>query len=192
MSKNTVIFSAPKGWGKTAKADSLQFIFQCEGVIHNWLPQNTVRVGYLHLTNQSIPIDTQKTLRQRYGVKIIEIQHESKQPLDADPHQPGVKLDTDKNRIGLVMEGFPRALAAIGHVAIYGAAKYTDHGWRIVPNGRARYTDAMYRHLLAEASGHVQDDESGLQHAAHAAWNALARLELMLSAQPATHQEPQP
>ena len=49
----------------------------------------------------------------------------------------------------------------------------------------------MFR-LLAEASGHVQDDESGLQHAAHAAWNALARLELMLSAQPATHQEPQP
>ena len=181
MSKNTVIFSAPKGWGKTAKADALQLIFQCEGVIHNWLPQNTVCVGYLHLTNQSIPIDTQKTLRQRYGVKIIEIQHESKQP-----------LDTDKNRIGLVMEGFPRALAAIGHVATYGAAKYTDHGWRTVPNGRARYTDAMYRHLLAEASGHVQDDESGLQHAAHAAWNALARLELMLSAQPATHQEPQP
>ena len=27
---------------------------------------------------------------------------------------------------------------------------------------------------------------------AHAAWNALARMELMLSAQPATHQEPQP
>ena len=79
-----------------------------------------------------------------------------------------------------------------GNVATYGAGKYTDHGWRTVPNGRARYTDAMYRHLLAEASGHVQDDESGLQHAAHAAWNALARLELMLSAQPATHQEPQP
>ena len=49
-----------------------------------------------------------------------------------------------------------------------------------VPNGCERYTDAMYRHLLAEAAGQKCDAESGLAHAAHAAWCALARLELML------------
>jgi hypothetical protein len=38
----------------------------------------------------------------------------------------------------------------------------------------------MYRHLLAEAAGQHCDAESGLVHAAHAAWCALARLELML------------
>ena len=49
-----------------------------------------------------------------------------------------------------------------------------------VPHGCERYTDAMYRHLLAEAAGQQCDAESGLAHAAHAAWCALARLELML------------
>jgi hypothetical protein len=34
--------------------------------------------------------------------------------------------------------------------------------------------------LLAEAAGQQCDAESGLAHAAHAAWCALARLELML------------
>jgi hypothetical protein len=37
----------------------------------------------------------------------------------------------------------------------------------------------MVRHLLAEAETDI-DPESGLLHAAHAAWSALARLELML------------
>lgn len=38
----------------------------------------------------------------------------------------------------------------------------------------------MYRHLLAEAQGEAMDSDTGLRHAAHAAWNALARLDLML------------
>ena len=54
------------------------------------------------------------------------------------------------------------------------------NGWLAVPNGCERYTDAMYRHLLAEATGQQCDAESGLAHAAHAAWCAMARLELML------------
>ena len=49
-----------------------------------------------------------------------------------------------------------------------------------VPDGVNRYTDALARHLLAEAIGEKVDPESGLYHAAHAAWNALARLDLML------------
>jgi hypothetical protein len=38
----------------------------------------------------------------------------------------------------------------------------------------------MGRHLIEEAVGHVHDKDSGLLVAAHTAWNALARLELML------------
>lgn len=101
-------------------------------------------------------------------------------PNGRDPHQPGAKLDAGKNRMGLVMQGFPRALLAVGQVATYGAAKYTPHGWKEVPDGIARYTDAMLRHQLAEAMGEECDAESTLTHAAHAAWNALARLELLL------------
>ena len=62
----------------------------------------------------------------------------------------------------------------------YGANKYTDNGWMSVPNGVQRYTDAMYRHLFSEAVGEQCDRDTGLAHAAHAAWNALARLDLML------------
>lgn len=103
-------------------------------------------------------------------------------PSGKDPHQPGAKLDAGKNRAGLMVEGFSRALLAVGEVTSFGARKYTPRGWETVPDGVDRYTDAMYRHLLAEASGQEMDPDSGLPHAAQAAWNALARLELMLRA----------
>lgn len=95
-------------------------------------------------------------------------------------HEPGAKFDSGKPRAGLVLGGFARALMAVAAVGTYGAAKYTDDGWTSVPDGKKRYTDAMWRHLLAEASGEHQDQESDQLHAAHVAWNALARLDLML------------
>lgn len=96
------------------------------------------------------------------------------------PHEPGVKLDHSKNRLGLVLFGFSRALQAVGEVGTYGIGKYSENGWLAVPDGEKRYTDAMMRHLFAEAEGIVIDPESDLRHAAHVAWGALARLELML------------
>jgi hypothetical protein len=104
-------------------------------------------------------------------------------PTGRQPHDPGAKLDAGKLRTGLVVMGFSRALAAVAAVGTYGARKYRPNGWRTVPEGQARYTDAMFRHLLEEAES-PDDDESGLPHAAHTAWNALARLELMLQDSP--------
>lgn len=98
-------------------------------------------------------------------------------------HEPGAKGDAGKTRAGLAISGFARALLAVSDVATFGARKYTPHGWVEVPDGAERYTDAMYRHLLAEATGDVLDEDSGLMHAAHAAWCALARLDLLLRAQ---------
>ena len=92
----------------------------------------------------------------------------------------GIKHDQGKPRTSLVVHGFARALLEVSAVATFGADKYSANGWVSVPNGMERYTDAMYRHLLAEATGQQCDTESGLAHAAHAAWCALARLELML------------
>ena len=104
----------------------------------------------------------------------------SKDPNGKDQHEAGAKLDAGKNRLGLVLSDFSRALQAVGMIGTYGANKYTPHGWLSVPDARQRYTDAMFRHLFAEAEGRSKDDESQLLHSAHAAWNALARLELML------------
>lgn len=101
-------------------------------------------------------------------------------PLGRDAHQPGAKLDAGKPRAGLVLGDFARSLQAVVDVGTYGANKYTAHGWVSVPDGIERYTDALHRHLLAEATGEKVDQDTQLLHAAHAAWNALARLDLML------------
>lgn len=93
---------------------------------------------------------------------------------------PGAKLDAGKNRLGLMVGGFSKALEAVGQVTTFGANKYSPGGWQHVENGVERYTDALYRHLLKEAQGEEVDADSGLMHAAQSAWNALARLELML------------
>lgn len=92
----------------------------------------------------------------------------------------GVKYDAGKPRYGLVLGGFPRALERVVQVGTFGANKYSDDGWLTVPNGLSRYTDAMLRHHFAEAGGEELDGESGMLHAAHRAWNALAVLELKL------------
>lgn len=104
-------------------------------------------------------------------------------PNGTDPHTPGAKLDAGKVEMSLILHGMPRALLQVARVATYGANKYTRDGWVSVPDGPRRYTDAMYRHLNAEARGEVHDADTSLEHAAHAAWNALARLELLLRGQ---------
>lgn len=95
-------------------------------------------------------------------------------------HEPGAKLDEGKAKARLTYLDFPRAQLAVAAIGTFGADKYTERGWEQVPDGFERYTDAMLRHLLSEGSGELRDPESNMLHAAHAAWNALARLELML------------
>lgn len=75
---------------------------------------------------------------------------------------------------------FPRSLAAVASVSAFGASKYAWKGWESVPDGVNRYSDALVRHLAYEGQDEVLDPDSGLLHASHAAWNALARLELIL------------
>ena len=100
-----------------------------------------------------------------------------KDPNGKDQHEPGAKLDAGKPRPWLVLGGFRLALMEVVKVGTMGAAKYSDDGWRSVPNGQQRYLDAALRHLLAPD---VRDKESDLSHLAHAAWNILAVLELRM------------
>lgn len=97
-----------------------------------------------------------------------------------NPHQKGVKLDQDKPRVAHILGQFPRALWEVARVGTYGAMKYTDGGWLSVENGIERYDDAKLRHWLLEKMGKERDEELPVLHAAQEAWNALARLELIL------------
>lgn len=94
----------------------------------------------------------------------------------------GIKHDQNKPRPTLVVKSMARALNAVIEIAERGADKYSEDNWLDLPDGFRRYTDAMLRHVMAEMEedGQHTDADSGLLHAAHAAWNALARLELLL------------
>ncbi len=103
--------------------------------------------------------------------------------IEEDPHGKGqhgsgAKNDAGKPDLSLLLL-FGRALSAVGGVGTKGAIKYTRGGWQVVPDGENRYTAAMLRHLFEENQSLV-DDDTGCYHAAQVAWNALARLELIL------------
>ncbi len=99
-------------------------------------------------------------------------------PTGVDQHAPGAKLDGGKLRPALVLGGFASAVEAMVKVGSDGARKYTDNGWKTVPNGKARYEDALLRHLLAHLRGELIDEESGSPHISHCMWNAAAIYEL--------------
>lgn len=96
----------------------------------------------------------------------------------------GKKYDHGKSPLyqGLLAY-FPRALEEVANVSEFGARKYDWGDWVSVRDGETRYTNALLRHLAKEGAGETFDVESDLYHAAHVAWNALARLELFLQRQ---------
>jgi hypothetical protein len=96
----------------------------------------------------------------------------------------GIKHDAGKPKVGMVLKYFSKAIEEVAKCGTFGTAKYGngefwDHNWQHVENGIERYSDAMLRHYLKEKS-EGEDPDTELLHAAHVAWNALARLELML------------
>lgn len=114
--------------------------------------------------------------------------------LESDPNgigvnTPGAKLDAGKSPVMRgVLQYFPRAILAKSLLSAYGANKYTWKGWEQVDDGIARYGDAIGRHLVKEAIEGIWDLEvlndpvhpTNMLHATAVAWNADARLELML------------
>lgn len=90
-----------------------------------------------------------------------------------------MKFDGGKPLASIPFQDFPKALMAVAEVGTFGAKKYSRSSWKTVPDALTRYTDAKFRHILMGQVEH-HDAESGLMHAAHEAWNALATLELMI------------
>lgn len=94
----------------------------------------------------------------------------------------GIKYDNGKPRLAEMIVDFKESLLEVCKVWEFGANKYEKSNWKKVENGADRYTNAMLRHLVAEADSPV-DKESELRHAAHVAWNALARLKFLLESE---------
>ena len=113
----------------------------------------------------------------------VDEQDTEQDPTGKDAHEPGAKLDAGKPELVLLLEGFPRALWAVGEIATFGAKKYTANGWLEVEDAQRRYASAELRHILKQHMGEEIDPDSQLLHAAHHAWGALAQLELLLREQ---------
>lgn len=90
----------------------------------------------------------------------------------------GMKHDSAKPQMDLLLD-FSLALQEIGKVATYGANKYAPGNWLLVEGAERRYMAALLRHLM-QSKTEGQDQETGIDHLAHVAWNALAVLELKL------------
>ena len=73
-----------------------------------------------------------------------------------------------------VLDMFPNALLEIAKASQFGAEKYGWENWGKIPT--QEYKDALGRHLLEKGV----NEESGLLHLTHVAWNALAVLELTM------------
>lgn len=106
-------------------------------------------------------------------------------PAGLRPAAPGAKLDAGKvDVLRGAIQYFPNALKAIARVSELGAKKYSWKGWEKVPDGIRRYGAALVRHLVHDDAFAVDDGPGGLGaevlHATQVAWNALARLELIL------------
>ena len=95
-------------------------------------------------------------------------------------NKEGKKYDTGKPRIYEMIEDFKEPLIEVAKVWAFGANKYEKHNWAYVDNAIDRYSNALLRHML---EGDAKDDESGLLHASHVAWNAIARLYFIIQKQ---------
>jgi len=90
----------------------------------------------------------------------------------------GKKFDGEKPRLYLLP---PKTLVEVGKVLTYGAAKYDEHNWKKLDNLQNRYTGAALRHLFAHMDGEDLDEETNLDHLAHAICCLMFKLEAKLS-----------
>ena len=84
------------------------------------------------------------------------------------------RFSAGKMRFDLIA---PWALAQLAGVYTYGAQKYDDDNWRKGLRWRKDVFACILRHVWKWFRGEKFDDESGLHHLAHAAWNCFTLME---------------
>jgi hypothetical protein len=82
----------------------------------------------------------------------------------------GLRYDTGKERLDLIPSEWPWALALVLSV---GASKYEERNWEKGMKWSKMVSCAL-RHFYKFVAGERFDQESGIHHLAHAAWNILA------------------
>ena len=87
----------------------------------------------------------------------------------------GTKFDKGKLRYDLIPPG---PLREIAKVLTKGAEVHGEYNWSEVPEAKARYTAALMRHLEDWRAGDTFDKETGQNHLAHLATNAIFLLYL--------------
>ena len=92
----------------------------------------------------------------------------------------GIKYDQGKLRLAEMITDFAPELEELCKVWEFGANKYGKSNWKDLEYAEIRYTNALLRHLIAEEQEGAYDKESNLLHAAHIAFNALARMHFIL------------
>lgn len=92
----------------------------------------------------------------------------------------GTRVESIFRGMGNVFASWLIAIEQIAQVSEIGANKYCWKGWQQVDNANDRYTEALGRHEIKRHHDPI-DHEYGTLHAAHAAWNAWAILELLIT-----------
>lgn len=84
----------------------------------------------------------------------------------------GLRHDEGKTQYHLIPSD---GLAELARVYTFGAKKYAPYNWERGMD-HSRVFNSMLRHIYAYWDGENRDQETGLHHMAHAAWNALTLL----------------
>ena len=88
----------------------------------------------------------------------------------------GIKFDNDKPKLADFLEDFKDVIFELYKVYEFGTNKYGRENWKQVENGKDRFSNALIRHFLKDGV----DDETGINHQTHTAYNALMRLYFIL------------
>ena len=88
-----------------------------------------------------------------------------------------------KNKMELVETGFPNAFLALGEVMTWASVHkgYLPGDWKDIPDAKNSLLAAAARHRVKRLAGQFNDDESGLPHLYHEAFNVMAQLELLIT-----------
>ena len=85
----------------------------------------------------------------------------------------GIKHDEGKLLYHLIPA---ECIEQLARVYTFGAKKYGEYNWLKLDQPMIRYCDALERHLIEWKKGNKEDNETGINHLAHVAWNAFALL----------------
>ena len=110
--------------------------------------------------------------QERIGGKIKDYKRSEKEESQLGQSE-AARFDEGKNRLDLMP---PWSIDQVAQVYTYGTIKYDDDNWwKGMP--WKKVIGPLLRHIWKWLRGEKWDDESGLHHLAHAAWQCLALME---------------